>query len=136
MSERIKNVLKKQEGKADSKLPSIILLIIIIVGAFAAYKFVPPYFQKMKFEQEITEILNWDQFHQGSRPPDEKKVFQEVTDLAKKMQVPLKDENLDVKRTEDKPYRIAVNLNYTVEVSLPIIGAKPLQFYIHKVQDK
>lgn len=125
--------LCNESGKADSKVPAIIAILIIVIVGFLAYKFVPPYMHNLEYEKEIVEVVNWDRFFDGSNPPTPDGVFEKVMETSKNMNIPLKEDHLNVNQTEDN--RIRVKLNYTIDVKLPIYGVYKWTFYVDKLQD-
>ena len=129
------SILFNQEGKANSKIPGVIALLVIIIGGFLIYKFAPPYYQNVQFEHEIKEILNWDRFYEGSKKPTVERVYSQVLQKSNEMGIPLKEDDLNVHLSEDKPLRIIVDLEYNVEVTLPLVKKRVLNFSIHEVQD-
>lgn len=133
MQSRWFEMLNDERGKAESKAPTIVALVILGVLVFLSLKFIPVYYTNMKFEQAINEIMNWDRFYEGDKVPTVQGTRQKVLKAARDMSIPLRDEDLDVSRTEDR--RIYVKLKYTRIVTLPLVESYRWTFEIYKLQD-
>jgi hypothetical protein len=98
----------------------------ILVVAFAAYigwQFLPPYFSKYQFNDDITSIARFD----GPTTKTEEQIRDEVMKKAKEYELPLRPEQVVVMRDGQK---VTISAHYQQVVSL--IGGKqvPLDFQI------
>ncbi|MBN2053853.1 hypothetical protein JW905_02950 [bacterium] len=126
-------LMGNQSGKADSKTPVIIALVLAALLIFLATKFVPPYMAQLDFKEKVIKIVNWDRFFNGATPPTVDSVVEQIRQTAQQMKIPLDEKNLVVTELDDK--RIQVKLHYIREVKLPLYGVYKWRFEIFKVQD-
>jgi len=139
MSFCVSRLIRNQSGKAESKTPMVVTLLIIALLGFFGYKFIPVKIKSMKFEQEVIKILNIDYAHAYKEYArggfNEYTMREMVLEAAKKLKVPIKDadKQVDVQWPENKQFTVRVK--YDEEISLPIIGKKVWSFNIYAEQD-
>jgi cell division protein FtsL len=129
-----------EEGKAESSAPMILVLIILGIGMYLSYKFIPVKVRSMKFRNEVQEILNIDYareyktFVQGGF--NEFTMREKILQAAKKYGIPIKDDerNVVVEWPENK--RFIAKINYTEEIELPFYGIYKWPFHMYIEQYK
>lgn len=132
-------LLKNQEGKADSKTPLIITIIIIGIVGFLAYKFVPVKWKYVEFTDELQELLNINyakEYKEVARDGFNEYTMREaVLALAKKHKIPLPDpeRQMSVKWPEKRLF--TVTLDYEEKIELPIYGEYVWKFHVYMEQD-
>lgn len=139
MTTNISQLLRNQSGKAESKVPMTITLIIIGILAFLGWKLIPIKIRSMQFEQDVIKILNIDYAHaykEFARGGFNEYTMREmILTAAKKHRIPIKDadKQVDVQWPENKQFTVRVK--YTEEISVPILGKKNWNFNIYAEQD-
>ncbi len=139
MSFNVSRLIRSQSGKAESKTPMVVTLVIIAIIGFLGYKLIPVKIKSMKFEQEIIKILNIDYAHAYKEYArggfNEYTMREMVLEAAKKLHVPIKDadKQVDVQWPENKQFTVRVK--YDEEISFPIVGKKVWKFNIYAEQD-
>lgn len=129
----IRTLITSRAGKAESKVPSIILLIFIAIAIFLGYKFIPIYLDHVHFENDVKKALNWDRFSEGHIKPTPDRVREKVLHAARANDIPLNEKLLDVREQDGF---IVVDSNYTQKIRLPIYGEYQWKFLVHMVQAK
>ncbi len=128
-----------QFGKAESKAPMAITLILIAIILFLGYKFIPVKIKNMKFESKLQDILNIDyarEYKTIARDGfNEYTMREKVLEAAKNFNIPIKDaeKQVDVQWPEGKIF--TVKIDYTEEIKLPILGVKQWNFHMYLEQD-
>ena len=128
-----------QTGKAESKTPAIITIILIIIAALLSWKFIPAKIKFMKFEQQVQDLLNinfakeYKDFARGAF--NEYTMRERVLEITRKLKVPIKDaaKQVVVEKTQNDLFTIKVD--YTEQINLPIIGVKNWDFHLFAQQD-
>lgn len=132
-------VWTNQRGKADSKAPLYITLIIIAILGFLAYKFVPVRWRYIKFADAVQELLNIDyarEYKQVARGAfNEYTMRAKVLDLAKDHQIPIEDADRQVAVTWPERRFFTVTIDYVEVIKLPIYGEYLWEFHIYAEQD-
>ncbi|MBN1879806.1 hypothetical protein JW823_06820 [bacterium] len=133
------NLLRNQEGKAESKAPLIITLIIIAILGFLAYKFVPVKWKYVEFSDEVQEVLNINysqHYKEAARGAfNEYTMREQILELAKKHNIPIvdADRQVDVKWPEKRIF--TVSIDYDEIIDLPIYGPYIWKFHLYVEQD-
>jgi hypothetical protein len=130
-----------EKGKAESKAPAIITLIILALIGFLSYKFVPAKVRNMKFKDDVQKILNIDyarQYKEVARGGfNEYTLRDKLLDAAKRFNIPIVEKDIDkqliVKWPENKLF--TAEINYTEVISLPIYGPYEWKFHMYVEQD-
>ncbi len=134
------NLLTGNEyGKAESKAPAVITIILIIIAAVLSWKFIPAKIKYMKLEQEVQELLNinfakeYKDYARGAF--NEYTMREKVIAITQKLKVPIKDasKQIVVERTANDLF--TVKIDYTEEINLPIVGVKRWDFHLFAQQD-
>jgi hypothetical protein len=120
-------------GKADSKVPMIITIVILAFLGYLVYAFAPIYWTNMKFTQEIKQHLNWDRFYEGATPPTVDSVWEKTRASANKFGLDIPDRDIHVEQLDSG--RLKVQVRYKREVTLPVLGKKEVHFEILELQD-
>jgi hypothetical protein len=128
-----------QRGKAESKAPAIITIIILSLLIFMGIKLIPIKLKNMKFVQDIQKILNIDysreykDFARGGF--NEYTMREKVMESAKKLNIPIKDfeKQIDVQWPENKIFTVKVD--YVERINFPIYGPYDWKFHLYLEQD-
>jgi hypothetical protein len=98
-------------------------LLVVVLAGYLAFAFMPPYFAKYKFADDITSIARFD----GPTTKGEEEIRQEVLKKAKEEGVPVTGEQIQITR---EGQHLDIKAKYTHVVSL--IGGKqvPLEFAV------
>lgn len=132
MSFSLGRFLKSESGKADSKVPLIIMLLVVALLGYLGYKLIPVYRANADFEDELQNALNWDKIFDPKHPPTVESVYEKTKQLAVKYNIPLRDEDIKVEQLENGFLRL--KLKYTKKVSFPIYGDYLWHFEIDRTQ--
>src|SRR3954470_1516719 len=102
-------------------MKAIIGLLVVIIAGYLAFAFMPPYFAKYQFADDITSIARFA----GPTTRSEEDIRQEVLKKAKEEGVPITAEQIQITREQQ---HVEIKAHYTYVVNL--IGGKqvPLQF--------
>lgn len=98
-------------------------ILVVAIAAYIGWQFLPPYFNKYQFTDDITSIARFD----GPTTKTEEQIRDEVMKKAKEYELPLRPEQVVVMRDGQK---VTISAHYQLVVSL--IGGKqvPLDFQI------
>ncbi len=128
-----------QKGKAESKAPLIITVILLLVALYISYKFVPVKWRNMKFQQRVEDILNIDyarEYKDIARGAfNEYTMRERVLAAAKKLGIPIKDADRQVTVLWPEGKIFTVKVDYTEEINLPIYGIYQWKFHVYIEQD-
>jgi cell division protein FtsL len=131
--------MKGESGKAESKVPAVIAIILIVVVGFLSYKFIPIKVRNMKLKQELQKVLNIDyarEYKTYSRGGfNEYTMREKVLKVAKKLNIPFKDVNKEVEVLWPEQKLFTVEINYVEEVSIPVYGIYPWEFHVYLEQE-
>lgn len=96
-------------------------LLVVVAAGYLAFAFMPPYFSKYQFTDDVTSIARFA----GPSTRSEDDIRQEVMNKAKEYELPIKPEQVQVLRTGQS---VRIQTRYTYVVNL--VGGKqvPLQF--------
>lgn len=99
-------------------------LLVVVIAGYLAFAFMPPYFSKYKFNDDISSVARFA----GPTTRGEDDIRQEVMKKAKENNVPIKEEEIQVTREQQ---HVNIRAHYTQVVTL--IGGKqvPLEFDLH-----
>jgi len=102
-------------------MKGIIGLLVVVIAGYLAFAFMPPYFSKYQFNDDITSIARFA----GPTTRSEDDIRKEVMKKAKENEIPIKEEQIDVTREQQN---VTIRAHYTQVVTL--IGGKqvPLDF--------
>jgi len=132
-------VLHSQTGKAESKAPITITLIIIALLGFLAYKFVPVKWKYVKFNDELQELLNINyakEYKQAARGAfNEYTMRDNVLKLAEKHKIPIEDADRQVLVRWPDRRIFTVTIDYQETIKLPVYGPYIWEFHIYIEQD-
>ena len=112
--------LKNNHGKAESKAPTILLLLVLALAGFLAFKFVPVKIRSMKFESDLQDIM------QSNLQKYEKRTTKNITERIQKKANELglpklvEQKNIITKELDDG--RFTVTVKYNEEVNIPVYG--------------
>jgi hypothetical protein len=125
-------IIRNDRGAADSKTPTIILIVVILIIAFLAFKFVPVKVRSMKFNNDLQELVNPNLVK--AEKITEEVLIKRITKLARDLNLPKLDpkKNMIIKRLP-KGYH-AVTVKYVERISLPIYGEYVWPFEFKAVQ--
>ncbi len=121
------NYLANNRGKANSNAPTVIFIIVLVVGGFLGYKFYMPKWQNTKFKTKCQEILNWDKFSRYADPPTVKSMTDDIMAAAREYGIALDPKKVKVTRSPDKSFN--AEITYTRTVTLPIINDHVYTFH-------
>ncbi|MBN1356840.1 hypothetical protein JXA40_11310 [bacterium] len=128
-----------QLGKAESKLPAIITVILIAIAAFLSYKFIPVKVRNMNLKQDLQKVVNIDyarEYKTYARGGfNEYTLREEVLKTAKKLKIPIKDPDKQVNVQWPEQKLFTVEINYTEEITLPVYGIYPWSFHVYVEQE-
>ncbi len=98
-------------------------ILVFVIAAYVAFQFLPPYFNKYQFTDDVTTIARFD----GPTTKSEEAIRDEVMKKAKEYDLPLKPEAVIISRDNQK---VTISAHYQVVVSL--VGGKevPLDFQV------
>ena len=102
------------------------LLVVIAVG-YVAFMFLPPYFNKYQFTDDITSIARFA----GPTARTEEDIRAEVMKKAKEYDLPIKPEQVRITREGQK---VTIGADYTYVVNL--VGGKQVPLDFHLTSDK
>lgn len=132
-------VLKTQSGKAESKAPLMITLIIIALLGFLAYKFVPVKWKYVKFNDELQELLNINyakEYKQAARGEfNEYTMRDSVLKLVAKHKIPIEDADRQVLVRWPDRRIFTVTIDYQETIDLPVYGPYIWEFHVYLEQD-
>ena|SRR5690348_8257005 len=102
-------------------MKAIIGLLVIVIAGYLAFAFMPPYFSKYQFSDDLTSIARFA----GPTTKSEDDIRKEVLRKAKENDIPIKEEQIEVTRDQQN---VTIHAHYTQVVTL--IGGKqvPLDF--------
>lgn len=128
-----------ENGKAESKVPAVITIILIVVLGFLSYKFIPAKVKNMKFKDELQSVLNIDysrEYKEYARGGfNEYTMRKKVLQLAKKHKIPIKDPERQVDMQWPEQKLFTVKIDYIEEINIPIIGIYEWKFHVYAEQD-
>lgn len=132
-------MLRNERGKAESKAPLIITLIIIAIVGFLAYKFVPVKWRYIKFADAIQELLNIDyarEYKDVARGNfNEYTMREKVMKLVQQHEIPVLDADRQVAVTWPEKKYFTVTIDYDEVIKLPIYGDYIWSFHVYAEQD-
>jgi hypothetical protein len=98
-------------------------ILVFVIAAYVGFQFLPPYFNKYQFTDDITSIARFS----GPTTQTEEQIRDEVMKKAREYELPLKPEQVIVMRNGQK---VTISAHYQQVVSL--IGGKqvPLDFQV------
>jgi hypothetical protein len=96
-------------------------LLVVAAAGYLAFAFMPPYFSKYQFSDDVTSIARFS----GPSTKTEDDIRQEVLNKAKGYEIPIKPEQVQVFR-EGQSVRIRAHYTYVVN----LVNGKqvPLEF--------
>lgn len=102
-------------------MKGIIGLLVLVIAGYLAFAFMPPYFSKFQFNDDITSLARFA----GPTTKSEDDIRAEVMRKAKENDIPIKEEQIQVTREQQN---VTIHAHYTYVVTL--IGGKqvPLEF--------
>ena len=130
--------LNNQFGKAESKVPATVTIIILAISAILSWKLIPAKVRNMKFEQQIQDVLNinyakeYKDIVRGTF--NEYTMRDDILRLAQKLRIPIKEPEKQIV-VEKKNELYTVTINYTEEINIPIAGIHRWDFHIYQQQD-
>lgn len=114
------NFLHRDEGKGA--VGCLVSLLILAIGILVTAKVGPPFFAFKSFEADVkTEISR-----AGAHFYDDELLMRNILDLAKRNEVPLREEEIKIERFAGQ---IFVKINYSVPVDL-IVYQRDMDFDI------
>ncbi|MGB3975517.1 MAG: hypothetical protein WBM02_01675 [bacterium] len=132
-------MLRNERGKAESKAPLIITLVIIAIVGFLAYKFVPVKWRYIKFADAIQELLNIDyarEYKDVARGNfNEYTMREKVMRLVQQHEIPILDADRQVAVTWPEKRYFTVTIDYDEVIKLPIYGDYIWSFHVYAEQD-
>lgn len=102
-------------------------ILVVAVAAYLAFMFIPPYFSKYQFSDDITSIARFA----GPTQRTEEDIRTEVMQKAKGYNLPITPEQVRVSREGQK---VTIGADYTYVVNL--VGGKQVPIEFHLVSDK
>jgi hypothetical protein len=98
-------------------------ILVFVIAAYLAFQFLPPYFNKYQFSDDVNTIARFA----GPTTKTEEVIRDEVMKKAKEYDLPLRPEAVTVMREQQK---VTISAHYQQVVSL--LGGKqvPLDFQI------
>ena len=98
-------------------------ILVFVIAAYAAFQFLPPYFNKYQFSDDVNQIARFS----GPTTKSEEQIRDEVMKKAREYDLPLKAEAVMVSRDGQK---VTISAHYQQVVSL--VGGKevPLDFQV------
>ena len=100
---------EKGEGKAGT----IIMVIIMLVVLFLAFKLVPVYVKIYAFEDAVKEI---GVYQGGQRKATNDSIYDDIMKKAREMEVPLEEDRVTVDLGHKS---LSIKLDYTMVVDFP-----------------
>ena len=127
-------IIRNNRGAADSKTPTIILIVVILIIAFLAIKFVPVKVRAMKFDNDLQELVNPNLVK--AEKITEEVLIKRITKRARELKLPKLDpkKNIVIKRLP-KGYH-SVTVKYIERISVPIYGEYVWPFEFKAVQTR
>jgi len=131
--------VRSEFGKADSKAPAIITIVVLAIAGFLAYKFIPIKVKNVQFADELQDILNIDyarEYKEYAKGRFNEYTMREmVLKCAAEHKIPIKEaeKQVDVRWPEHKIFTVEVN--YTEEINLPLYGSYLWDFHVYMEQD-
>lgn len=104
-------------------MKAIIGLLVVILAGYLAFAFMPPYFAKYQFSDDVNSIARFA----GPTNKGEEDIRKEVLKKAKENDIPITGEQIQISREQQ---HVDIKARYTYVVNL--IGGKqvPLEFAI------
>ena len=103
--------IPRRSERGDGKFKAILVTLIIAVGAYVAFKMVPPYVNNYQLKDKMQEIARFAIVNRYTDEQVRDQVFKEVDDL----RIPVKKEQIKVVATNK---RVTIDVDYTVPVDL------------------
>jgi hypothetical protein len=102
-------------------MKALLGLLVVILAGYIAFQFLPPYFSKYQFSDDVNSIARFS----GPTTKTEEEIREEVMKKAREYELPLKAEQVMVTREGQS---VNIKAHYTKVVSL--VGGKdvPLEF--------
>lgn len=102
-------------------MKALLGLLVVVIAGYLAYAFMPPYFAKYQFGDDVASIARFS----GPSTKTEEDIREEVMKKAKENDIPVKPEQVQVSR-DGQSVRIRAHYTYVVN----LVGGKqvPLEF--------
>jgi hypothetical protein len=132
---------RNERGKAESKAPVVITIMILVILGFLSYKFVPAKVRNMKFREDIQRLLNIDyarEYKEVARGGfNEYTVREKVLDSARRFSIPIREKDADKQVVVEWPESriFTATINYVEVINLPIYGPYEWKFHLYVEQD-
>ena len=102
----------KNRERGEGRLGFIITLVVFLVGVFLAVKIVPVRIDGYQFREMLREEARYASIHRNDSV-----VVQRILDTAESLNIPLKKENLKIRRTK---VEVVISVSYEKPVDLNV----------------
>ena len=102
----------RNRERGEGRLGFIITLVVFLVGVFLAVKIVPVRIDGYQFREMLREEARYASIHRNDSV-----VVQRILDTAESLNIPLKKENLKIRRTK---VEVVISVSYEKPVDLNV----------------
>jgi hypothetical protein len=130
----LRDAFRNEQGKAESKMPAMIVVLIVIIAAYWTWKYGTLYYKDYMFKNDIQNALKYDPFKVHHRPSnqEQREVYLKI---AQKYGITFPDNDRDqyLNVGEDK-----TGSYYTVDVRYKrvikhLIGSPKVKYFQHRL---